>query len=148
MSQKVKSEPTTDSDVQTLDALRAELNRLNGITRLSWRKIAAMPKFQGISFGTLSAIAKGREPKDPEHRRILKLPPLMVETEPCQDRDCPDFGKVHKWDCRTQVVKPKPKPARKKTRKPYKKIDPSNPEQVGRQIEKYMPGYQLIRKGE
>lgn len=109
----MQSEQPANSDVQTLDRVRKRLNNLHGIKRQGWREIASMADFEGIPPGTLSAIAKGREPKKAIHRKILNLPPLRVETEPCQNPDCDGFGQVHKWDCQTQVVRPKPARKRK-----------------------------------
>ncbi len=59
--------------VQTLDTVRHELKRLNMIDRVSWRKIAAMDAYEGIPPGSLCSYAKGRIPKNNEHRRILGL---------------------------------------------------------------------------
>jgi hypothetical protein len=44
----------------------------------TWREIANLDDFKGIPPGTLCAIFNGREPKKPEHRRILGLPEIIV----------------------------------------------------------------------
>jgi len=75
--------------VQSLDMVQEELNRLHLVEHLSWRKIASLEPFLGIPAGTLCAIAKGREPRDSEHRRILKMPAL--ELAPV----CRKCGQVH-----------------------------------------------------
>jgi hypothetical protein len=137
-----------DSGVQLLDTIQARLNRLHDSGSLSWRKIAALPDYQGIPAGTLCAIAKGREPKKKEHRKMLGLPPAAVEVDPC-----PDCGEAHTVPFCTKeygdpIKPPKPQPngRKSKPRKPYKNIDPTDPAQVQRQIERYMPGWELIRK--
>ena len=66
------------SRVQPLDAVRKRLITLNDGIGLSWREIAKMDDFKGIPPGTLCAIAKGREPMKPEHRRILNLADVSV----------------------------------------------------------------------
>lgn len=63
--------------VQRLYAIQERLKAHHG-TGLSWRQIAALKPFQGVSPGTLCAIAKGRDPKDPEIRRILGLPEIIT----------------------------------------------------------------------
>ena len=63
-----------------LDSIRARLNYLHDIEDKSWRKIAALDEYRGIPAGSLCSYAKGRIPKNPEHRRILGLP-LMIEIE-------------------------------------------------------------------
>lgn len=70
--------PEPGRAVQSLDTVRERLNHLHDTVGLSWRKIAALDEFTnkdgvGIPPGTLCAIAKGREPKKNEHRRILGL---------------------------------------------------------------------------
>lgn len=130
------------ASVQPLDTIISELNHLHDSQNLSWRKIAARSEFRGIPAGTLCSIAKGREPKKRKHRMILKLPPLAIAVDPCPH--CGDTA--HTYDCQEQIVKPKPAPRPKRKRRPYKNIDPTNPAQVQRQIAKYMPGWELVRK--
>lgn len=69
---------SSSSPVQSLDTVRMRLIALNDDTGLSWREIAKMDDFKGIPPGTLCAIAKGREPMKPEHRRILNLADVSV----------------------------------------------------------------------
>jgi hypothetical protein len=46
----------------------------------SWRKIAALPEFEGIPPGTLCSISKGDyEPKDNEIRKRLGLPIIIMQ---------------------------------------------------------------------
>lgn len=63
--------------VRSRDTLAAELNALHraGIT---WRQIAALARFCGVPAGTLCAIAKGYEPKSPDLRAKLGLPPTAT----------------------------------------------------------------------
>ena len=79
----------TTPNVQSLDMVRDELIRLNTVEHLSWRKIACLERFSGITAGTLCAISKGREPRNMEHRRILRMPTL--ELAPV----CNKCGEVH-----------------------------------------------------
>ena len=79
----------TTPTVQSLDMVRDELIRLNKVEHLSWRKIACLERFYGIPAGTLCAISKSREPRDIEHRRILRLPAL--ELAPV----CKKCGEMH-----------------------------------------------------
>ena len=82
--------------------------------KMSWRGIAALPAFKeiGIPFGTLCTIASGGiVPK--RWLRKLNLPyelPAPV---------CPIHNIVEQYDCRTQVVRAKPKPKQKKQRDRY-----------------------------
>lgn len=72
-----QSRPESRRGVQSLDMARERLSRLHDIGGLSWRKIAALDEYKGIPPGTLCAIAKGREPKNNEHRRILGLSEII-----------------------------------------------------------------------
>jgi hypothetical protein len=99
--------------VQQLDTVVTELNRLHDSHALSWRKISALPKYQGIPAGTLCAIAKGREPKKNKHRLILGLPPLGT-AEICTNPTCDGYGQPHTFDCQTEQVKQKPQPRPKR----------------------------------
>jgi hypothetical protein len=47
---------------------------------LTWREIASLPGLYGIPFGTLERYAKGREVRDPVHRRMFDMEDL---TETC-----------------------------------------------------------------
>ena len=58
----------------TLYKLRRRLEHLHDEQGMKWRKIAEMEEFNGVSFGTLNAIYRGREPKEPTLRRKLGLP--------------------------------------------------------------------------
>lgn len=59
--------------VQQLDGVQERLIALHG-TLGSWRRVAA--RFPGVPPGTLCAVAHGREPRKPEIRAALGLPPL------------------------------------------------------------------------
>lgn len=135
----------TNNHVHTLDIIIADLSALISSQDNTWRKIAAMEKYRGIPAGTLCAIAKGREPKKKEHRKILGLPPVPIEVEPC-----PDCGNVHivEWCTEKdgQPVKPKRQPAKRRPTRPYFKCRPDDITQVQRQLEKHYPGYELVRK--
>ena len=71
--------------VQTMDKLKKRLDRLYGTYKTcgGWRKISALDEFKcsdgrHIPPGTLNAIWKhGREPMNPEYRRVLGLPALV-----------------------------------------------------------------------
>lgn len=144
MSDKSTRQQNQESHFQTLDGLRRIFSRLKE-SGYTYVEIGAMG---GISGGLAwSIINKGYEPKSPQIRKRLNLPPLMVEAPPCNNPDCPGFGKPHTYDCRTEQVRPKRTAAPKRKRTPYKKINPEDPAQVARQIAKYMPGYELKRKG-
>ena len=83
----------TRMPVQTLDAVKAELNRVKRVTKLAWWQIAQIPEFAGVTAGTLCAIAKGRDPKSPHIRELLRLPvyaPAIV---------CKVHGVVHVGKC-------------------------------------------------
>ena len=71
---------TVEIGVRALDIARERLNRLHDIPGNSWRKIALLDAYIGIPAGSLCSIAKGREPKNLEHRRILGLP-LVIEID-------------------------------------------------------------------
>jgi hypothetical protein len=72
-----QSRPRSRRGVQSLDMVQERLNCLHEIGGLSWRRIAALEEYEGIPPGTLNAIAKGREPKKLEHRKILGLPEII-----------------------------------------------------------------------
>jgi len=69
---------TIDIACPALDIVQDELKRLHAIPGHTWRVIAALDAYRGIPAGSLCSIAKGRDPKNPEYRRILGLP-LMIE---------------------------------------------------------------------
>lgn len=96
----------TNATVQPLYALQERLNELHDTSGLSWREIAARDEFCGISFATLQAIAKGREPHDPRTRRKLGLPPRAVPVMPCDE-----CGHVH---TQHRQCRPQPSPVGKK----------------------------------
>lgn len=64
--------------VQPLDNAKDRLRFLRCQIGLTWREIAAMDEFKGIPPGTLCSFYNGREPKKPEHRRILGLPEIII----------------------------------------------------------------------
>lgn len=68
---------TPNTHVQSLDIVQNELKRLHAIPGNTWRRIAAMDAYSGIPPGTLCSIAKGRNPKKPEYRRILGLSKIV-----------------------------------------------------------------------
>lgn len=70
----------------SLDSVQQRLRSLHTQSSLSWREIASLPQYEGIPPGTLCAIAKGRDPKNPEYRRKLGLP-----------RICPNCGAEISW---------------------------------------------------
>ena len=84
------SHPLPDISVQPLDAVVGRLLYLHDSLSLHWREIAAMPEFAGVydgkerhvPAGTLSSIAKGRDPKDAFVRHVLHLPALAT-IHPC-----------------------------------------------------------------
>src|SRR3990167_892759 len=58
-----------------LYAAQKRLAALHGVDGLSWRKIAQLDPFRGISPATLSAVARGRDPRrSPQVRERLGLP--------------------------------------------------------------------------
>src|SRR3989304_4318878 len=58
-----------------LYAAQKRLAALHGVDGLSWRKIAQLDPFRGISPATLSAVARGRDPRrSPPGRGGLGLP--------------------------------------------------------------------------
>jgi hypothetical protein len=74
--------------VQTLDKVRADLLRLKRI-KGTWRAVSvALGAI--VPAGTLSAIANGRDPKNPVYRRVLGLPPLDGLAPACSK-----CGEVH-----------------------------------------------------
>lgn len=62
---------------QSLEKHQARLKALRR-SGLFWRHIAELDAYRGIPPGTLSAIAKGREPKKKEHRAILGLSEIIT----------------------------------------------------------------------
>jgi hypothetical protein len=82
---------TPTPSVQSLNSLVQKLNALNGIEGLSFRKIASLPEFSGIPFGTLANIAKGREPKDMHTRVLLRLEKLRKPSPPAWVTQSADF---------------------------------------------------------
>lgn len=54
--------------------IRRNLHDLHNEQGLSWRMIVALPEYQGINFATISAIARGRDPKSWKIRQQLGLP--------------------------------------------------------------------------
>lgn len=79
----------TTMPVQSLD--RA-INRMNSLYKYfgSWRKVGA---YLSVPAGTCCSVAKGREPKNPEYRRVLGLPVLQLVSE------CPTCHVVHVGHC-------------------------------------------------
>ena len=75
--------------VQSLDNLSGTLQALKAIHGTTWRDIAQIEQYQGIPAGTLCAIAKGRNPKNPHYREILRLPVLALAPV------CLQCGEVH-----------------------------------------------------
>jgi len=71
---------TIDIPCPALDIARDKIKRLRSIPGNTWRRIAALDAYRGIPPGTLCSIAKGRNPKNPEYRRILGLP-LVIEID-------------------------------------------------------------------
>jgi len=61
-----------------LDIVQDRLKWLHDTWHRPWREIAALDEYKGIPAGSLCSIAKGRDPTNPEYRRILGLP-LMIE---------------------------------------------------------------------
>jgi len=93
---------TTNSKTerQASDIIQDELKALHLIPKMSWRKIACMPKYQGIPAGTLCSISKGGQIPN-KYRAQLGIPheaPAPV---------CLDHGVVHLYDCKKEQVKPK-----------------------------------------
>jgi hypothetical protein len=66
----------TTTTVQSLNSLIERLTSLNKVDKLSFRKIARLPEFSGVPFGTLANVAKGRDPKDTHTRALLGLPAI------------------------------------------------------------------------
>jgi len=80
--------------VRTRDTLAAELCALHG-SGMTWRQIAALARFCGVPAGTLCAIAKGYEPKSPDLRAKLGLPPTATVVS--VDGAIPDGTQVTSW---------------------------------------------------
>jgi len=68
---KIPVKQTVQLELPDLAPHQIRLRRLN--ETLTWRQIAVLDEYKGIPAGTLCSYAKGREPKNPEHRRILGL---------------------------------------------------------------------------
>lgn len=108
----MKSRPKTQDSVlvRESDTMRERLNSLRGSADgggLSWREIARLEEFAPCPAGTLCAFAKGAEmPR--KWRARFGLPDERLAVV------CPRHEIVHLWDCETQVVKPTPKPRRKR----------------------------------
>jgi len=68
---------TIDEGRPALDAARVRLNELHSMNGNTWRTIAALDDYRGIPPGSLCSYAKGREPKNPKHRRILGLSQIV-----------------------------------------------------------------------
>jgi hypothetical protein len=66
-----------DTYVTELNSLRIELDRLHGTQGLSWREIARIKRFSGMTPTMLWRIAGGYEPKG-DVRKMLGLPPTRV----------------------------------------------------------------------
>jgi hypothetical protein len=91
-----KPPPTLKTNVQTMDMVRDMLHSLHKSLR-TWRRVSIHFNAK-IPAGTLCSIAKGREPKKPEYRKILGLP----EMKPAPV--CAHCGKVplkKNCNCRT-----------------------------------------------
>lgn len=69
---------TPSNHVQPLDNAKERLKYLKDDMGLTWRKIANLDDFKGIPAGTLCSFYKGRKPMNPEYRRILGLPEIIV----------------------------------------------------------------------
>jgi hypothetical protein len=69
----MNAQPPNSGSVTKCDRLKFRLCALIGIKGQTWRKIAEMPRFKGIPPGTLCAISKGYDPKNPEVRAKLHL---------------------------------------------------------------------------
>ena len=65
---------TTNIPCPALDIAQNRLKWLHDTWHCPWREIAALGEYRGIPAGSLCSYAKGREPRNPEHRRILGLP--------------------------------------------------------------------------
>lgn len=71
-----------NTPVHSLDSVQERLKQLHTGLGMPWRQIGALDEFQHkptgkrIPFGTLNAIAHGREPKIAWHRETLGLPAL------------------------------------------------------------------------
>ena len=61
-----------------LSPIRKRLSYLHNEQDMTWRDIAVMEEFNGVSFGTLARIYHGREPKVPTLRRKLGLPTVEM----------------------------------------------------------------------
>lgn len=83
--------------VRNPDTLRERLNALHDTSGLSWRKIAALDEFAGISAGTLCSIANGWEPAGAELRHALGLP-ATVPVIPVNGAVIPPRTQVHHAD--------------------------------------------------
>ena len=83
------NESKSTMHVQSLDTVIRALLQLNTVGGMAWRDIAKMDAYKGIPAGTLCAIAKGREPKNPHYREILRLPVLAPAPV------CAKCGAVH-----------------------------------------------------
>ena len=60
--------------MSTLREIQRRLIQMHNHSEMSWREIAEMPEYQGINHATISAIARGRDPKNLHIRQILGLP--------------------------------------------------------------------------
>jgi hypothetical protein len=87
----------------TPDTVRERLRELHNTLSLSFRKIAALPEFTPIPFGTLSAIYNGYPIPKKWYARLEMQLIIPIQA-------CPRHGVVHCYDCETQVVKAAPKP--------------------------------------
>lgn len=56
------------------EEVQKTLQNLHNDQHLSWRNIAGLPEYEGLNFATISAIARGRDPKSWKIRQQLSLP--------------------------------------------------------------------------
>ena len=71
---------TSYTDVQASDKACKRLNKLHAIQGNTWRKIALLDEYKEIPAGSLCSYAKGRIPKNDEHRTILNFPQIIKQT--------------------------------------------------------------------
>ena len=64
----------------------------------SWRAVADLPEYAGLSFATLAAYAGGRPIVNPHHRHLLGLPALAPAPV------CASCGVVHVGRCPRRKV--------------------------------------------
>lgn len=135
--------PTLKTTVQTLDTVQGALQAAHTIHR-TWRKVSIVLYGCAIPAGTLSAVAKGRDPKNPKYRVMLGLPAL-IEVEACSRcgkphtlDQCTEGKQVVVTDAVNQVkITPPRKPRR--PRPPRIAIRLDDPASAARSILAHMP---------